>query len=91
MNLGLFPTDDDEFQAIWSEVWLQQDVDRRAGSKKLMEQAIHHASTLRHEIDRLTAQSLVSLGLIGISKAEGQPSPQQMVYIMGCGQALGIG
>jgi hypothetical protein len=90
MDLGVLPTDDDVFQAIWSDVWLQQHADRQGGFPKLLERAIHHANVLRGEVDRVTAQSLVVLGLMGIAKAEGPPSPEQMGYIMGCGKMLGV-
>ena len=91
MNLGELPMDDDEFQAIWTDVWLQQADDRGRGFEHLMQRAIHHATTLRREIDAITAQTIVAMGLMSVARADGQPTPQQMGYIMGCGQSLGVG
>ena len=91
MNLGVLEMDDKAFDGMWSEVWLQQRDDRRGGFRSLMERALHHAGVLRGEIDHLTAQSLVALGLMRIARAEGNPTPEQMGFIMGCGQMLGVG
>lgn len=91
MNLGILPMDDEVFQPIWSEVWLQQHDDRAKGASAMAEKAVLHASQLRREVDASTAQFVVVLGLVKIAKATGQPSPTQMLYVAACGQALGVG
>lgn len=89
MNLGILPMDDDVFQPIWSDVWLQQHDDRMKGA--MAANAVGHASQLRNEVDASTAQFIVVLGILKIAKAAGQPSPMQMIYLASCGKALGVG
>jgi len=91
MNLGILPMDDDVFQPIWSDVWIQQHDDRARGASAMTEKAVLHASQLRREVDPSTAQFVVALGLVKIAKAVGQPTPAQMLYVAACGQALGVG
>jgi hypothetical protein len=88
MNIGAFPMDDAQVDAIWTEVWLKQLEDRR--SAQVLAKALQFSATLRSELDRATA-FLVASALADIVQSEATLSPPKAVYAMRCGQALGIG